>query len=556
VTGGTGKSPDPLTPLGNRWRLRRRRPCRHAQFPLSAHDHFPLHASPRHRPPEPVRTPAGPGILPLLPLERGSRVPLHHQVYDGLRRAILEGMLRAGQRVPSTRALAAELGVSRFPVLTAYEQLLHEGYLEGRVGSGTYVRAAPPDDAFRPTPVARPVTPRAPASPPPSAREEAPRVPQPSAWPASGENPVRPFRVTVPALDRFPHALWARLVARHAHRLAPIHMAYGHPAGLGALRAAIAEHLRTTRAVRCEPDDVLVVSGSQAALRLCAAVLVRHGDRVAIEEPGYPGAHAALAAGGAELVPVPVDEQGLRAEALLAGGEIRAAYVTPSHQYPLGASMSAARRLALLDWAARRDAWILEDDYDSEYRYVSRPLPALQGMDAHGRVVYLGTFSKVLFPALRVGYLVVPPPLREAFAAARDALDIFSATLYQLALADFLAEGHFSRHLRRMRGVYLARRDALLAGLERHCAGLLSVHNADAGLHVATLLPEGTDDVEVSSRLAARAITATALSTCYLGPARRPGLLLGFGGYDEPALLAATRTLGEVLREVVMGRTR
>ncbi|HET7228795.1 MAG TPA: PLP-dependent aminotransferase family protein [Longimicrobium sp.] len=511
-----------------------------------------------------MRTAAGPEILALVPLDRGSRVPLHQQIYDGLRRAMLEGMLRAGQRVPSTRVLATELGVSRFPVLTAYDQLLHEGYLEGRVGAGTFVRAAPPDDAFRPAPAARRASAPANVPPPPYAPGDAPRTPRPPAWPASGEDPVRPFRTTVPALDRFPHALWARLVARHAHRLAPIHMAYGHPAGLGGLRAAIAEHLRTTRAVRCEPDDVLVVSGSQAALRLCAAVLVGHGDRVAIEEPGYPGAHAALAAGGAELVPVPVDGEGLVVEALRADSrEIRAVYVTPSHQHPLGAPMSAPRRLALLDWAARRQAWVLEDDYDSEYRYVSRPLAALQGMDAHGRVVYIGTFSKVLFPALRVGYLVVPPALREAFAAARDALDIFSPTLYQLALADFLSEGHFARHLRRMRGIYLARRGALLAGLARHCAGVLAVHNADAGLHVATLLPEGTDDVEVVFRMAAHGLTASALSTCYLGPARRPGLLLGFGGFGEATLEAATRTLGNLLRgeggqeeagrEVVMG---
>jgi GntR family transcriptional regulator/MocR family aminotransferase len=491
-----------------------------------------------------VRTAAGPVIVALLPLERGSRIPLHRQIYDGLRHAILEGMLRAGQRVPSSRALATELGVSRFPVLTAYEQLLHEGYLEGRVGSGTFVRAAPPDDAFRPA--ARPSRVPAKASPPPPSAPGAPRA---SARLELWEGGVRPFRMSVPALDQFPHAAWARIVARHAHRLAPIHMAYGDPAGLGILRAAIAEHLRTTRAVRCEPDDVLVVSGSQAALRLCAAVLVRRGDRVAIEEPGYPGAHAALAAGGAELAPVPVDDEGLVVDALRAErGPIRAVYVTPSHQYPLGTSMSAARRLALLDWAARGGAWVLEDDYDSEYRYVSRPLGALQGLDAHHRVVYIGTFSKVLFPALRVGYLVVPPALRERFVAARDALDVFSATLYQLALADFLAEGHFARHLRRMRAIYLGRRDALLGGLARHCAGVLTVHNADAGLHVATLLPEGTNDVEVASRLAEQGVTATALSTCYLGAARRPGLLLGFGGFDEGTLAAATRTLGALLR--------
>jgi GntR family transcriptional regulator/MocR family aminotransferase len=294
---------------------------------------------------------------------------------------------------------------------------------------------------------------------------------------------------------------------------------------------------------------VLVVPGSQAALRLCASVLLGRGDLVAMEEPGYPGARAALGTSGAGLAPVPVDAQGLDVAALRAlGPRVRAAYVTPSHQYPLGVSMSAARRLALLEWAGERDAWVIEDDYDSEYRYVSRPLGALQGMDAAARVVYIGTFSKVLFPAIRLGYLVVPPALWDAFVAAREALDLFSPTLYQLVLADFLGEGHFARHVRRMRAVYLRRREALLDGLARHCDGVLAVHNADAGLHVATLLPDGVDDVEVVRRMTERGLTATALSTCYAGDARRSGLLLGFGGSDERALEAATRTLGEVLR--------
>ena len=486
-----------------------------------------------------MRTAASPQLLALLSIDRRARAPLHRQVYDGLRRAILDGLLRAGQRVPSTRALAAELEVSRLPVLTAYEQLLHEGYLEGRVGSATYVCAALPDDALRASGAVR-------AAP---AARAARAVRAVSPPPTRDEGGLRPFRVSLPALDQFPHASWARLVARHAHRLAPAHMAYGDPAGLGALRAAVAEHLRSTRVVRCEAEQVMITSGSQAALRLCAAVLLRAGDRVAVEEPGYPGARAALGAGGAELVPVPVDGEGLDVAALRAlGGRVRAACVTPSHQYPLGVSMSAGRRLALLEWAARRDAWLVEDDYDSEYRYVSRPLGALQGLDAGGRVVYVGTFSKVLFPALRVGYLVVPPALREAFVAAREALDLFSPTLYQLALADFLREGHFARHLRRMRGVYLRRREALLDGLARHCADSLTVHNADAGLHVATLLPEGTADVDVVARMAARGLAATALSTCYAGDARRSGLLLGLGGADERTLRAATRTLGEVLR--------
>ncbi|HET7055110.1 MAG TPA: PLP-dependent aminotransferase family protein, partial [Thermomicrobiales bacterium] len=349
-----------------------------------------------------------------------------------------------------------------------------------------------------------------------------------------------------------PHAAWARLVARHARALTPAEMAYGDPAGLVPLRVAIAAHLRAARGVRCEAEHVLVVSGSQAALRLAAAVLLAPGDRVAVEEPGYPGARAALLAGGARLVPAPVDEEGITLAPLRRrGGRVRAVYVTPAHQYPLGTSMTPARRLALLDWASRQAAWVLEDDYDSEYRYVSRPLGALQGMDRHERVIYIGTFSKVLFPALRVGYLVVPPSLWQRFVEAREAFDLFPPPPYQLALAEFLREGDFARHLRRMRGVYLDRRQALLTGLARHCGDRLAVHNADAGLHVAVLLPVGTDDQELVRRMTERGLTATPLSTCYVGTRRRSGLLLGFGGSTERRLLEATRVLGEVVREVL-----
>jgi GntR family transcriptional regulator/MocR family aminotransferase len=455
-------------------------------------------------------------------------------------------MLRPGQRVPSTRALAVELEISRLPILAAYEQLVHEGYIEGRSGSGTYVCAAPPDRML----LARQDEPPSPVE----HNATVGAVPERSSWSrrvplGRDEGGVRPFRMSLPALDQFPHELWSRLVAKQARRLAPIHMAYGDPAGVGALRAAIADHLRTARAVRCEPEQLLVVSGSQAALRLCAAVLLRRGDRVAVEEPGYPGAHAAVRASGAELVSAPVDDEGIDIQALdTSPARIRAVYVTPSHQYPLGSSMSAARRTALLEWAVRHNAWILEDDYDSEYRYVSRPLGALQGIDNHERVIYIGTFSKVLFPALRVGYLVVPRALWEAFLDARDALDVFSPTLYQLALADFLTEGHFARHLRRMRGAYVRRREALLEGLARYCEGALTVLNADAGLHLATLLPRGTSDLAVVQRLAENGLASSALSRCYIGESKRHGLLLGFGGFDERTLLAATRKLGDLLR--------
>jgi GntR family transcriptional regulator/MocR family aminotransferase len=475
-----------------------------------------------------------------LPVDRGSGVPLHRQIYEGLRRAILDGLLRPGQRVPSSRALAMEMGVSRLPVLTAYDQLRHEGYLQGRTGSGTYVSAALPDDLLAP-PLPAPVANRSDIAgrtsrPPPRAREE---------------GGLGPFRMSLPALDEFPHAVWARLVARKANALTHAQMAYGDPAGLIPLREAVAAHLRATRAVRCETEQVLIVSGSQAALRLATAALLAPEDCVAVEEPGYPLARSALGAGGMKPVSVPVDADGMRIAVLRRlGRRVRAAYVTPSHQYPLGSSMSAARRFELLDWAVQRKAWVLEDDYDSEYRYVSRPLGALQGMDAHERVIYIGTFSKVLFPALRMGYLVVPPSLWQRFMDAREALDLFSPTLYQLVLADFLRDGHFTRHLRRMRGVYERRRDALLTGLNRHCREWISVHNADAGLHVAVLLSSDLDDATVVRRMAARGLTATALSTCYAGPARRSGLLLGFGGSTERRLLEATQVLGTVLREL------
>jgi len=472
-----------------------------------------------------------------LDVDRASGVAIHRQIYEGVRRAVLDGRIRPGQRVPSTRALAVELDVSRLPVLTAYDQLLHEGYLEGRVGSGTFVSAALPDDLLRPSTAggSQARVARRGSRPPPRARDE---------------GGLGPFRMSLPALDQFPHAAWGRLVARHAHALTDADMAYGDPAGMVPLRVAVAEHLRTARAVRCEAEQVLIVSGSQAALRLATAVLLDPGDRVAVEEPCYPGARAALRAGGAELVSVPVDEEGMSVASLRRrGGRVRAAYVTPSHQYPLGTSMTAARRFALLDWAVRRGAWVLEDDYDSEYRYVSRPLGALQGMDAHERVIYIGTFSKVLFPAVRIGYLVVPPALWQRFVDAREALDLFPPTLYQKALAEFLREGHFARHLRRMRGVYRDRRDALLIGLARHCEDRLTVLNAEAGLHVAALLREGLDDGEVVRRMARGGLTATALSSCYSGTDRRSGLLLGFGGSTERRLLDATRKLGEVLME-------
>jgi GntR family transcriptional regulator / MocR family aminotransferase len=461
--------------------------------------------------------------------DRRSATPFYQQIYDGYRTAILKGQLRPGERLPSTRALATELGISRLPAVYAFEQLLHEGYIEGRAGSGTFVKDSIPDELA----------------------QVAPDAPREARRPIRVMDRARlaPLRVSLPALDKFPVRLWSRLVSKHAKQLTIEQMAYGDPAGYVPLREAVADYLRTARAVRCEADQVLIVSGSQMALQITALSLLGRGSTVCIEEPGYPGAHAALARGGARIVPVRVDEEGIDVDALAAKGrKVRAVYVTPSHQYPLGVSMTVSRRLALLEWARRTDAWIIEDDYDSEYRYASRPLGALQGIDTASRVIYIGTFSKVLFPSLRLGYLVVPRELIDDFTRHRESIDLFSPVLEQAVLAEFLRDGHFGRHLRRMRALYEKRRDALVRGLREHAGGLMP-HNSDAGLHVSAFLPKGVDDHAVVAEAARRGVEATALSTCYFGEHPRTGLVLGFGGASERRILAACRTLGEVLEK-------
>jgi GntR family transcriptional regulator/MocR family aminotransferase len=308
-------------------------------------------------------------------------------------------------------------------------------------------------------------------------------------------------------------------------------MAYGNAMGYLPFREAVAEYLGAVRGVRCESSQILVTTGSQQGLQLSAQILLDPKDRVWMEEPGYPGARQAFMTAGAQLIPVPVDHEGMNVPEIISrGGKARAVYVTPSHQYPMGMTMSATRRMLLLHWAMRTGAWIIEDDYDSEYRFGSRPIASLQGLDTDARVIYLGTFSKVLFPALRLGYVVVPKDLVSAFSAARDAADIFSSTLYQVVLTDFIREGHCARHIRRMRTLYLERRKALVKAIQVHMGDMLEVISAEAGMHLVALLPPGTDDVAVSKRAAEKGISAMPLSICYLKPPTRRGLVLGYGG--------------------------
>jgi GntR family transcriptional regulator/MocR family aminotransferase len=321
-------------------------------------------------------------------------------------------------------------------------------------------------------------------------------------------------------------------------------MGYGDAMGLPALREALTTHLRTFRSVVSSPDQIMIVSGSQQALALAARALLAPGDTAWLEEPGYPGARDALRVAGARIVPVPVDEDGLDVAAGIArAADARVAYVTPSHQYPLGFVMSASRRLAILDWARRRGSWLIEDDYDSEYRYAGPPLTSLQGLDRDERVLYVGTFSKILFPALRVGYLVIPRDLVERFRRLRDAMDIFPAPLQQAVLADLIGEGHFARHLRRMRAIYAERRRALVAALDRELGDVAHVIGDQAGMHLVALLPQGADDRAVALRAMRRGISAAPLSSCYLGPVPRQGLVLGFASARPGQMSEAVRKL-------------
>ena len=484
------------------------------------------------------RAPAG--ILPIIPVQRAARRPLHRQLYDGYRDAIVEGRLGPGQRLPSTRALASELGISRIPVLGAFDQLLAEGYLESRVGAGTFVARVLPDVSPRLVLRAGPVRPgRRPIA---SAPARLATTPEP--W-LAGRGA---FRVSQPAVDQFPLAVWARLCARHARDPSPRLLEYGDPMGHRPFREVLAAYLGTIRAVRCQADQIMVVSGSQQALELSARVLLEPRSAVWLEEPGYSGARDVLVMAGADIVPVPVDDEGLDvARGQRLSPRARAAYVTPSHQYPLGATLSAARRLALLDWARRSGAWILEDDYDSEYRYESQPVAALQGLDRDARVIYIGTFSKVLFPALRVGYLVLPRDLVPRFTRVRDALDLFPPTFHQAVLTDFIAEGHYARHLRRMRLLYRERRSALVAALAEEL-GEVTVQGAEAGMHLVATLPPGTRDRAIAERAAKAGLWVMPLSSAYVGPARRPGFVLGFGATDAAHMREAVSRLRRIVR--------
>jgi len=483
------------------------------------------------------------GILPVVAIDRTSAIPLHRQIYNGFRSAILEGRIRPGQRIPSTRVLATEIRVSRFPVLNAYAQLLAEGYLESRVGAGTVISSSLPEQLMSSRPIGTKTL-----RPKHGARRVAMRS---SVLPLKENFPwmvhLGAFRVGQVAFAQFPHQIWSSLAARHCRAMNASSVHYGNPMGNEVLRRAIADYLKIARSVHCRPEQVLIVNGSQQALEITSRVLLESGTPVWIEEPCYRLAHHVFKLNGCKLIPVPVDEEGLDVAAgITKCPKARAAFVSPSHQFPLGVTMSASRRLRLIEWAQRSGAWIIEDDYDSEYRYESQPISSLQGLDPNSRVIYIGTFSKVLFPALRLGYIVVPPDLVDRFVTTRRVMDLGSPSFHQEVLADFIQEGHFERHIRRMRTFYGELRRLLVCTLREYMATTLSLVGDEAGMHVTAVLNTPHCDEEVAARAVHQKLSLWPLSRLYLNRPRQ-GFVLGFGGVAPNEISPAVHKLRTLL---------
>ena len=489
--------------------------------------------------------------IPFIMLDdKKSHFPLYLQIYEAIRLSVLSGNFDSQMRLPSTRSLAQQLGVSRMTVVNAYEQLLAEGYIKGKTGAGTYVASVLPEQLLQTCDTVPQRSAASHARPPHSLSKRGKWLERTYVTTSCTEDDksFQAFQNGLPAVDKFPFDIWSRLATRWLRHPPRELLGYGDPAGYRPLRASIAQYLKASRAVRCEPEQVIIVSGAQQALDLIARVLLDADDAVWVEDPCYPGARDALHSAGAKLVSVPVDGDGFDlAAALRRRKDARLVYVTPSHQYPLGVTMTLARRLALLEWANRAGAWIIEDDYNSEYRYAGRPLASLQGLDVEGRVLYVGTFSKTIFPALRLGCLVVPPDLVDVFAAARAMTDRHSATLDQAILTDFIEEGHFARHIRRMRVLYEERQRILVAAAERELSGLLDVPPAEAGMHLVGWLPENVSDKAASESAARHRVKATPLSAYTLDLLPRGGLVLGYTSLNARQIKDGVRKLAKAL---------
>lgn len=475
-------------------------------------------------------------------------VPIYKQIYETVRRDILEGRMSPGTRLPASRRMADHLGVSRMTVVNAYDQLLAEGYLEGKRGSGTFVASRLPEEFLRVAPATRT-----------AARKTSRRSLGLSAYGKNllsghatinshhSETVAVPFQHGLIAVDEFPFDIWTKISQRHLKYSYRTLGGYGEAAGFRPLRTAIAHHLRSTRGVQCDHEQIIVTAGTQQALFMIAKVLLSADDRVWIENPCHLGTSDVMSAFGVEVSHVPVDDEGFDLDRVRKERNVaRVVYVTPSRQFPLGMTMSLQRRLNLLEWAKENEAWIIEDDYDSEFRYSGRPLPSLQGLDRNRRVLYVGTFSKTVFPGLRLGCLVVPPDLIDIFTAARTLIDLHAPLTDQMVLADFIAEGHFERHVRRMRTLYHERQCALIEEVQKRMGDFLEASRSDAGMHVVAWLSKGVDDRKLSEHVTAHGLRAAPLSRYTYGKQERGGLLLGYTAFNEKQIKSGVKKLSKI----------
>ncbi len=481
--------------------------------------------------------------------ETTGSLPLYKQIYDTIRAGILNGQFASQMRLPASRGLAEQLGVSRMTVINAYDQLFAEGYLEGKVGSGTFVASKLPEEYLHTPKTGR------------KAKQQ--KLARKLALSGYGEHlrsnlaaieqnhsptTVVPFQHGAIAIDEFPFNIWAKIAQKKLKYSFRDLSIYGDPKGYLPLRRSIAEHLRTSRGVVCEDEQVIITGGTQQAVFLISRILLSKRDAVWFEDPGHTSSVDILNSAGASISHIPVDDEGFDlAHAVNTSPTAKIVYLTPSRQFPLGMTMSLQRRLNLLEWASENDAWIVEDDYDSEFRYSGRPLPALQGLDKNSRVLYVGTFSKTVFPGLRLGCVVVPPDLVDLFAAARALTDLHDPITDQMILAEFISEGHFERHVRRMRTLYRERQEILVVQVEKRLGGLLDISRSDAGMHLIGWLPKGNSDIAISEKAAEHGMRISAVSKYASKKLPRGGLMLGYTAFNERQIKEGVRKLAKIL---------
>lgn len=478
-------------------------------------------------------------------LDNTSPVPLYVQLYDVIRESILSGRLKGGLKLPGTRTLAGEFNVSRNTIILAFDQLIAEGYIKGRAGAGTYVADDIPD-----------ITPAGEKSKIHPEHDitfiKAGKLPSAFSKRFIPENNFVPFQHGIPSVNDFPFDIWLKIFNKTMRKFSAHQLSKIDGTGYEPLKEAIAVYLQTYRAVNCTPDQIFIVNGSQQGLFLISRVLMKEKDNALLEDPFYFGVNDVVRSANVNIIPVPVDEEGIQIDyAIKNYPDANFIYTTPSHQYPLGPTMSTSRRLKLLEFACKNNIYVIEDDYDGEFRYSGSPLPSLQGMDKWGRVIYIGTFSKILFPGLRLGYLVLPSiDLVDLFAAERALIDRQSPILEQIILAEFLEEGHFTRHIRKMRILYKERQDFLINEISKELGDMITIQPSPSGMHVLAWLPEYLDDKKVSQYLIGNNLITYPLSNFVLKYKRKPALILGYTAFNNEEIKQGVNIFKDSLKSL------